>query len=64
MGPSVWIQLIGLIPVEADINSAQRGLEMINVPDGHTCGPLERKYHARERASSCDLKSPLMHDLL
>ena len=37
MGPSAWIQLIGLIPDEADINSVQKGLELINVPYRHTC---------------------------
>ena len=30
---------IGLIRYEANISSAQRGLELINVLDGHTCGP-------------------------
>ena len=39
MGPSAWSQLIGLIPDEADINSAQRGLELIKVPYRHTYGP-------------------------
>ena len=38
-GNSGWGQFIGLIPDEADINTAQRSLELINVPDGHTCGP-------------------------
>ena len=38
-GPSAWSQLIGLIPDEADMNSAQRSLELINVSDGHTCEP-------------------------
>ena len=32
-------QIIGFIPDEADINSAQWSLELINVPDGHTCEP-------------------------
>ena len=37
-GTFTWSQLIGLIPDEDNINSAQGGLELINVPDGHTCG--------------------------
>ena len=43
MGPSAWSQLIGLIPDETDINSAQQGLELINVPVGvwlRDCGSL------------------------
>ena len=36
-GPSARSQLIDLFPDEANINSAQRGLELINVLDGHTC---------------------------
>ena len=63
-GPSAWSQLIGLISDEAYINSAHRGLELINVPYRHTCGPAERKDHARERVSSCDLEIPLVHDCL
>ena len=63
-GPSVWSQLIGLISDEADVNSALQGLELIYVPYRHTCRPAERKDHARERVSSCDLESPLVHDCL
>ena len=63
-GPSAWSQLIGLISDEADVNSALRGLELIYVPYRHTCGPGERKDHARERVSSSDLESPLVHDCL
>ena len=37
-GPSAWIQLIGLIPDEAEINIDLLILELINVPDGRTCG--------------------------
>ena len=64
MGPSTWSQLIGLISDEADINSALRGLELIYVPYRHSCGPAERKDHAREKISICDLESPLVHDFL
>ena len=39
MGASACNQIIGLIPDDADINSAQQSLKMINVKDGHTCGP-------------------------
>ena len=42
MGPSAWSQLIGLILDEADINITQRGLELINVPYGHTCRSKEK----------------------
>ena len=37
--PFAWSQLIGLIHDEANINSAQRSIELINVTDGNTCGP-------------------------
>ena len=63
-GPSMWSQLIGLISDEADVNSALRSLELIYVPYRHTCKPAERKDHARERVSSSDLESPLVHDCL
>ena len=63
-GPSAWSQLIGLISDEADVNSALRGLELIDVPYRHTCGPAESKDHARERVSSSDLEFSLLHDCL
>ena len=64
MGPSAWSQLIGLVSDEADINSALRGLKLIYVPYGHTCGPAKGKDHAREEVGSSDLECPLVHDSL
>ena len=64
MGPSAWTQLIGLVSDEADVYSALRGLKLIYVPYGHTCGPAKGKDHARERISSGDLECPLVHDCL
>ena len=55
---------VGLISNEDDSDSAQRGLELINVPYRHTYRPAKRKDHARERVSSCEFKSPLVHDFL
>ena len=63
-GPSAWSQLIGLISDEADIISAQRGLELIYVPYRHTYEPAVSEDHARERVSSSDLECPLVHDCL
>ena len=51
-GPSPWSKLIGLVSDEADVNSALRGLKLIYVPYGHTCGPAESEDHARERVGS------------
>ena len=39
LGPLRGANSFGLILNEADINSALWSLELINVPDGHTCGP-------------------------
>ena len=61
MGPSAWSQLIGLVSDVVDVNSALQGLELIYVPYRHTCGPAERKDHAREWVSSSDLEIPLVH---
>ena len=63
-GPYVWSQLIGLVSDVGDVNSSMRGPELIYVPYRYTCGPVERKDHARERVSSSDLESPLVHDCL
>ena len=64
MGPSAWSQLIGLVSDEADVNSALRGLKLMYVPYGHTCGNAKGKDHARERVGSSDLEYPLVHDCL
>ena len=59
--PFVGIQLIGLIPYEANIHNVGRGLDHINVPHGHSCRPAQLKDHAREGLSSSGLKGPLMY---
>ena len=64
MGPSTWGQLIGLVSDEADVNGALRGLQLIYVPYGHTCGPAKGKDHTREGVGSSDLERPLVHDCL
>ena len=64
MGPSTWGQLIGLVSDEADVNGALRGLQLIYVPYGHTCGPAKGKNHTREGVGSSDLECPLVHDYL
>ena len=64
MGPSTWGQLIGLVSDEADVNGALRGLELIYVPYGHTCGPAKGKNRTREGVGSSDLECPLVHDCL
>ena len=38
-GPSTRGQIIGLIPNKAYINSSRRGIDMIDVPNRHTCVP-------------------------
>ena len=63
-GPSAWSQLIGLISDDADVNSALWGLDLIDMQYRRTSGPAKRKDHARERVSSSDLESPLVHDCL
>ena len=64
MGPSTWGQLIGLVSDEADVNGALRGLQLIYVPYGHTCGPAKGKDHTWEGVGSSDLECPLVHDCL
>ena len=64
MGPSTWGQLIGLVSNQADVNGALRGLQLIYVPYGHTCGPAKGKDHTREGVGSSDLECPLVHDCL
>ena len=64
MGPSTWGQLIGLVFDEADINGALRGLQLMYLLYGHTCGPAKGKNHTREGVGSSDLECPLVHDCL
>ena len=60
----MWGKLIGLVSNEADVNGALRGLQLIYVPYGHTCGPAKGKNHTREGVGSSDLECPLVHDCL